>query len=171
MDSGVERNRSFRDVEFSRLEPCGYRTDPDVVDGWGRTLECGKPIPPPVAVLMERGTYYVYDGNHRYEALKQYMVGKESGTVRIGLVVPLPGYQFTYRWMGEFETYVLEAVPRRFACAAIFLTPLLSSVFAMGPDRGVAGCRSESLLCLLCLVRVDERVARRMEGRPAGGNV
>jgi uncharacterized ParB-like nuclease family protein len=122
----------FLDVPLSRLEHAGCRTDPDVVNGWMRTLNDGKSIPPPVAVLTERGTYYLHDGNHRFEALTQFLSDQgEAAKVRIAVAAPLPGHQFVYRSFGEYGTYIMQATPLRFATPARITTAVLASTVAL----------------------------------------
>jgi len=108
----------FREVPFSSLQHAGCCTDPVVVNGWLRTLRAGDPIAPPVAVLTESGQYYLHDGNHRFEALREYFGSDaDAATVRVAVAVPKPGYRFQHRWMGEYGTYLLESERRRFANA------------------------------------------------------
>jgi hypothetical protein len=129
----------FREIELSLLEHAGCWTDADVVDGWYVSLQSGRPIPPPVAVRTERGTYYLHDGNHRYEALQQYLAGRNNAKVRVAVAVPLPGYCFQHRWMGEYGTYVLEPVPQRFGYATTFAVPLVASAAALGLTAALPG--------------------------------
>jgi hypothetical protein len=121
----------FLDVPISKLESAGCCIDPDVVNGWVRTLEDGCPIPPPVAVLTERGTYYLHDGNHRFEALNQFLADDEQALVRVAVAVPLPGHEFVYRWFGDYGTYVLRDAPRLFAASAQATIALLASALAL----------------------------------------
>jgi hypothetical protein len=122
----------FLDVPLSRLEHAGCWTDPEVVNGWMRTLNNGKSIPPPVAVLTEHGTYYLHDGNHRFEALTEFLSEEgEAAIVRIAVAVPLPGHEFVYRSFGEYGTYVMQATPLRFATSARIVTAILASTVAL----------------------------------------
>lgn len=123
---------NFIEVPLSQLEPAGCAVDPDVVYGWCRTLMDGRSIPPPVAVLTERGTYYLHDGNHRFEALKQFLAAEEIAMVRIAVAVPHPGHRFSYCTFGDFGTYVLKNCPRRFARTAQITTAILASAIAVG---------------------------------------
>lgn len=123
---------AFVDVPLSQLEPAGCWTDPDVVSGWVRTLEDGKPIPPPVAVLTERGTYYLHDGNHRFEALSEFLAAEgDQALVRVAVAVPLPGHEFVYRCFGDYGTYVMHDCPLRFATVARAATAILASAIAL----------------------------------------
>ncbi len=121
----------FLDVPISKLESAGCCIDPDVVSGWVRTLEDGCPIPPPVAVLTERGTYYLHDGNHRFEALTEYLAEQEERTVRVALAKPLPGHEFVFRWFGEYGTYVLRDTPRMFTVSTQMTIALFASAIAL----------------------------------------
>lgn len=122
----------FTDVPLGRIEHAGCWTDAAVVSGWMRTLADGAPIPPPVAVLTERGTYYLHDGNHRFEAMSQFLGDdSESALVRVAVAVPLPGYEFVYRSCGEYGTYLLQGCPRRFAASASIIAAILASSTAI----------------------------------------
>ena len=122
----------FLDVPITKLESAGCCLDPDVVSGWARTLEDGCAIPPPVAVLTERGNYYLHDGNHRFEALSEFLSDREEPVVRIAVAVPLPGHEFVYRWFGDYGTYIIRDTPRIFAAGTQVTIALLASTFALG---------------------------------------
>jgi hypothetical protein len=98
---------SYDSVAVDLVEPAGCHTDPDVVQGWMDTIAECRPVPPPVASLTERGTYYLHDGNHRFEALRN--IG--APTVRLAIVMPLPGFGFVRCRYESFETYELQARP------------------------------------------------------------
>ena len=109
----------FVDVSLSRLEHAGCWSDPDIVSGWKATLMNGGSIPPPVAVLTERGTYYLHDGNHRYLALSDTLSQCEKDPrVRVAVAVPDRNHRFAYKSFGEYGTYVIERIPKRFARTA-----------------------------------------------------
>lgn len=118
----------FVDVPLSRLEHAGCWSDPDVVNGWKATLMKGGSIPPPVAVLTERGTYYLHDGNHRYLALADALGECDADpTVRVAVAVPNRDHRFTYKSFGEYGTYVIEQIPRRFARTAQVTAAVVAS--------------------------------------------
>lgn len=98
----------FTSVPLRQLEPAGSWTKPATVSKWLRHLNTGRHIPPPVVCATERGTLYIRDGNHRYEALLQFFGGNRDARVRVALVVPKRGYEFHYRWFATYGTYVLE---------------------------------------------------------------
>jgi hypothetical protein len=84
----------FTSVPLRQLEPAGSWTKPATVSKWLRHLNTGRHIPPPVVCATERGTLYIRDGNHRYEALLQFFGGNRDARVRVALVVPKRGYEF-----------------------------------------------------------------------------
>ncbi|HYG99794.1 MAG TPA: PIG-L family deacetylase [Terriglobales bacterium] len=98
----------FRDVPFRSLLSATSGRHPQVVDYYERGLRSGWPVPPPVVSANEGGTYYVHDGNHRYEAIGRVLNGQYQTNVRVAVVVPKPGFQFRWRWFGKYGTYVLE---------------------------------------------------------------
>jgi hypothetical protein len=127
------RNRvtlQFIDVQLASLEHAGCSTDPDVVKGWERTIRDGCPVPPPVAVLTERGTFYVCDGNHRLEALSR-VAAEENPLVRVGVIVPLDGWCFKRKRISDYSTYVLHPVRQPSILFARLLLPILLSVAAV----------------------------------------
>lgn len=136
----------FLDLPVSLLQSAGSWTDPDVVDGWVRTVHDGRSIPPPVAVRTESGNYYLHDGNHRYMALSRYL-GSDA-CVRVAIAVPLPGYRFEYQDFGEYGTYVLRAIPRRFTRVAQVATALAASVAATALTAFAAGTHSNPVLVI-----------------------
>jgi hypothetical protein len=123
----------FVQVPLSSLEHAGCWTDPEVVSGWVRTLSDSKPIPPPVAVLTERGTYYLHDGNHRLDALRIFVT--DTGCeplVQIALVSPIAGHKFVYRSFGEYGTYVIRDAPTPITIIARFITAIVASTLGLG---------------------------------------
>ena len=145
----------FVDVPLSSLEHAGCWTDPNVVAGWVRTLEDGKPIPPPVAVLTERGTYYLHDGNHRYEALTQFFKdlsgNHNEAVVRIAVATPLPGHEFVYRRCGEYGTYSMQDRPVRFETMVRAVIALLASAIALAVTASLPGVDRTPVYALLVL--------------------
>lgn len=122
----------FADVPLSSLEPAGCCTDPNVVNGWIRILEAGNPVPPPVAVLTERSTYYLHDGNHRFEALAHFLADTdEVPSVRVAVAVPLPGHEFVYRRCEGYGTYMIQDCPLRFTTTAKMVIAILASAVAL----------------------------------------
>ncbi|PSH03804.1 MAG: hypothetical protein CXZ00_10675 [Acidobacteria bacterium] len=122
----------YVDVPLSRLEHAGCWTDPEVVNGWMNTLNAGRPIPPPVAVVTERGTYYLHDGNHRLDALTRFLADEgEHARVRVAVAIPKPGNRFVYQSFGEYGTYVIQDCPLRFANTARLVTAILASTIAL----------------------------------------
>jgi hypothetical protein len=115
----------FVDVPVVLLECSGSWTDPDIVEGWVRTIQDGRSIPPPVAVRTESGMYYLHDGNHRYMALAQHT--EPDALVRVAVAVPLPGYRFEYQQFEQYGTYVISDLPRRFTRTAQTATALMAT--------------------------------------------
>lgn len=138
----------FVEVPLSRLEHAGCWTDADVVSGWVETLNHGRTIPPPIAVLTERGTYYLHDGNHRYLALQQFLATDSECMVRVAVAVPNEGFRFNYRWFGDYGTYVLEECPRRFATAARLGTAVLASLAALITTALIPGIHEAPIFAL-----------------------
>lgn len=97
----------FREVEFQTIEPAGSRKHPEVVAMWEDRLHRGKPIPPLVVCATPRHTWYLYDGNHRHEALRDYLHSKLA-PIRVAVLEPERGFAFLYRTFGDYGTYVLE---------------------------------------------------------------
>jgi hypothetical protein len=82
--------------------------------------------------LTERGTYYLHDGNHRYEALTQFHAGTdENPMIRVAVAVPLPGNEFVYRRCEGYGTYVVQELPLRFTTTAKMVIAILASVVAL----------------------------------------
>jgi LmbE family N-acetylglucosaminyl deacetylase len=102
-------NLHFRMVRYSQLESAGSPKNPPVVAKWVRKLTTGKPIPPLIVCKTERNTFYLRDGNHRYEALL-HTLGSVAANhrVRVVEVVPKPGFHFRYRWYRKYGTYVIK---------------------------------------------------------------
>jgi Domain of unknown function (DUF4118)/ParB-like nuclease domain len=132
----------YVDVPLSALEHAGCWTDPEVVEGWVTTIRNGGTIPPPVAVLTERGTYYLHDGNHRLEAL-QCAFGDDSGElVHVAVAVPQPGYRFVNRQFDGYSTYVIErlthpvdTVARAFIAIVLSTVALVATALLPGAER------------------------------------
>ena len=121
----------FREVPLSMVEHAQCWSDPAVVSGWNHALQAGQSVPPPVATLTDRGTYYLHDGNHRYIALREYLLSEETDpTIRVAVVLPQPGYRFVYKEFEEYGTYVLEGIPRRFARTAQLTAAVGASIAA-----------------------------------------
>lgn len=99
----------FADVGFFELEPARSLKHWDVLACWTRAIARGRAVPPLIVCRTDHGTYYVHDGNHRYEAMKicyRNRLGKLR--VRVAVLQPKPGYRFAYRWFRTYGTYVLE---------------------------------------------------------------
>ncbi|MFB3812617.1 MAG: hypothetical protein ACE14L_00785 [Terriglobales bacterium] len=100
----------FITVPIRQLEPAGSWTHPAIVNKWLTRMTAGRSVPPPVVCATERGTMYLRDGNHRYEAMRDLFAGDMDAPVRVARVVPKRGYEFRYRWFGSYGTYTLEPV-------------------------------------------------------------
>jgi hypothetical protein len=118
---------SFQDVPISQIEHAGCLTDPDVVTGWVRIVQEGRPIPPLVASRTERGTYYLHDGNHRFEALRAAVPGNCS--LRVAVVDARPGFRFRRVPIEDTYTYELQPDHRhRLSGMGAALTTLLTVI-------------------------------------------
>lgn len=148
----------FQEQPISSLEPAGCLVDPDVVNGWVDRIRCGFPIPPPVAVVTERGTHYLHDGNHRYLALSEYL-GSDAA-VRVAIARPLPGYRFRRRSCEGYSTYKLERDPHSVRTLLRWaLIPMLC-VLAVLLTRGVPGTsHSPFFVFLVVSVLISTRLA------------
>jgi len=113
----------FITASFRQLEPSGSLTDPAVVEKWIRRMQTGRTVPPMIVCTTERGTLYIRDGNHRYEAMRRFFIDNPDAKVRVARVVPAAGYGFRYRWLSRYGTYILEPTdafrgPHRNSCSA-----------------------------------------------------
>jgi LmbE family N-acetylglucosaminyl deacetylase len=136
----------FISVPLRLLQPAGTLKDPAVVSAYLKRMRTGRAVAPPVVCATERGTFYVRDGNHRYDALQEFFGGGDSGEVRVALAVPRPGFQFRYRWFGAYGTYILEplaenvrAFPMHSSRPAEAFTGR-SMVVVAHPDDETGGC-------------------------------
>jgi len=99
----------FRYVPFQELEPSGSLKNPHIVGRWLTKLQQGQRLPPLIVSPTEQGTFYLRDGNHRYEALRTYLgEGAARFPIRVAIAAAKRGFKFHYRWFGEYGTYVLE---------------------------------------------------------------
>jgi hypothetical protein len=98
----------FEDVPFGSLMPAGSWKHPDRVDWWLRRMRAGRPIPPPVVCRTDFGTCYLFDGNHRHDAIKERLGADcDELPVRVAMLVPKAGYEFRYRYFDTYGTYLL----------------------------------------------------------------
>lgn len=137
----------FIAVPMRLLEPAGSWTDPAIVSEWLMAMKTGRTVPPPIVCSTDRGTLYVYDGNHRYEAMRELFGGNPEAQVRVARVAPRSGYHFSFSWFGNYGTYVLKRVPakvtdhRRLARRARPKAPLgQTMVLVAHPDDETGGC-------------------------------
>lgn len=159
----------FVDVALRELEPAGSWTNPAIVSRWLRRMKAGRAVPPIVVCATERGSLYIRDGNHRFEALRDLFAGNLESRVRVARVVPKPGYQFRYRWLGNYGTYLLEPVsvrtPLRKSARSnrLEVAPRLGQTLLLmaHPDDETGGCAG--LLQRLC----DPVVLFATDGVPA----
>jgi LmbE family N-acetylglucosaminyl deacetylase len=159
----------FRSIRFAQLEPAASRKRPQVVTKWLAKLETREPIPPMIASLTQRGTYYVHEGNHRHEAMRLFLgASSPSCRIRVAVVAPRYGFCFRYRWFGTYGTYLLEPQvsslwpTSRKPGRSRGLEPLLhrTLVIASHPDDETA--------CAALLQRMrDPRVVFLTDGAPA----
>lgn len=104
---------TFEEVGIFDLEPASSLKHWDVLAFWTSMLARRRAVPPIIVSRTAQGTYYIHDGNHRYEAIKICFRNRLAKLrVRVAVVVPRPGYRFTYRWFQNYGTHVLEADPR-----------------------------------------------------------
>lgn len=141
----------YVEVPISLLEHAGCWTDPDVVAGWVQTLERGGTIPPPVGVLTERGTYYLHDGNHRFEALQQFAAGADDTLVRLAVAKPLAGYRFALRGFDGYSTYILEREYRAIDKLGMAVMALMLSSLGLFMTAMVPGVDNSPFFVILVL--------------------
>lgn len=131
----------YRSVPISQIQHAGCAIDPDVVHGWMVAMHEGVPIPPPVATVTERGTYYLHDGNHRFDALRNVL--SPDATVRVAVVKPLAGYRFARVPIGDTYTYILQEKPSvpvyvRAITAGVALSTLAIGLTHLTPGSDVS---------------------------------
>jgi LmbE family N-acetylglucosaminyl deacetylase len=99
----------FKNIGFETIEAAASLRQPEVVSKWLNRLERRLPIPPLVVCGTTYGTFYVLDGNHRVDAFSRFLDGRfEAIPIRVAEVVPKAGYEFRYRWLKTFGTFLLE---------------------------------------------------------------
>ncbi|HWR13952.1 MAG TPA: ParB/Srx family N-terminal domain-containing protein [Terriglobales bacterium] len=102
----------FREVDFDLLETASTLKHWDVLAMWTRQISCRRVIPPLIVTPTPHGTYYIHDGNHRYEALRVcFKRNLKRLRLRVAVVQPKVGYEFELRQFPNYQTYVL--VPAR----------------------------------------------------------
>jgi len=133
----------FLEVPFAALEHAGSGMHHERVEYWLNKLHGGYPIAPPVACRTERSTMYLHDGNHRFEALRRFLGedDHEASRIRVGVLVPQPGYRFSYRDFGTYGTYVLTYNRKPATSATLVLT--LESAWSMGEEQQLVLCGQE----------------------------
>jgi LmbE family N-acetylglucosaminyl deacetylase len=153
----------FATVPLGSLQPAGTLMDPAVVAAQLRRMQRGRALAPPVVSATESGTWYIHDGNHRYEAMQTFFSGFSGNrevSVRVAIAVPNAAYQFRYRWCGMYGTYLLEPVAS------------LLSTNAPGPFIGrtmvLVAHQDDETACAGLLQRlVDPLVVFATDGAPA----
>lgn len=159
----------FQYVPFMSLQIAPSGKHPDVVRAYERRIRSGKTIAPPVVSANDGGTFYVHDGNHRCEAIRN-VAGSTDANVRVATVTPKSGYLFRWRWFRAYGTYSLE--PEHMCCyrpvnrrglARAPIAPLLGRtvVLVAHPDDETGGCAA--LLQRMC----DPIVVFATDGAPA----
>lgn len=98
----------FRYVRFRSLQCAISAKHPGVVSAYARKIGLGLAVPPLIVSATEGGTYYVHDGNHRYEAIRSFFNCVPGAHVRVAVVLPKHGYRFQWRWFENCGTYILE---------------------------------------------------------------
>jgi hypothetical protein len=135
----------YMSVDIHLVEHAGCLTDPDVVQGWIDTIAEGRPVPPPVASITERGTYYLHDGNHRHQAL----LGTGAAQVRLAIILPKPGYAFVKTDHSEFFTYELRPRPTIPKVVRILTAVVLACALAILLTRLTPGTDSSPFFVIL----------------------
>ncbi|MFB3915378.1 MAG: PIG-L family deacetylase [Terriglobales bacterium] len=130
----------FDTVPLGRVEHAGSLMDPAVIARWLRKIRTGRAIPPLIVCPTEHNTFYVFDGNHRHQALHIAFSGDTSVPLRVGILRPRAGYQFRYRWFQSYGTYVLEpsSAPPRSLCDVRACFPGHTLVLLAHPDDDMA---------------------------------
>jgi hypothetical protein len=98
----------IRSLDFDLLEPARTLKHWDVLAVWTRQIACRRQIPPLIVSLTERGTYYIHDGNHRFEAIRVcYRNHLKRLRIRVAILKPKPGFAFEPRSFTTHWTYQL----------------------------------------------------------------
>jgi LmbE family N-acetylglucosaminyl deacetylase len=157
----------FAEVPLGLLQPAGSLSHSDVSMNWRRRLELGRPIPPLIVCATGRGTFYVWDGNHRYHALRSFLGDMPDVLVRVAIVVPKAGFQFRRRWFGNYGTYLLE--PTKFRSAIVRSDSHLSLCESFrGRTMVLVGHPDDETACTAPLHRLkDCTVVFATDGAPA----
>jgi hypothetical protein len=101
-------NIDLRSIDFDLLEPAKTLKHWDVLALWTRQIACRRQIPPLIVSLTERGTYYIHDGNHRFEAIRVcYRNHLKRLRLRVAVLKPKPGFAFEPRSFATHWTYQL----------------------------------------------------------------
>lgn len=130
-------------VPLDRLEPAGSLIQPKVTARWLAVMKNRRCVPPPVVCATETGTFFLFDGNHRYRAMQQLFGENPTAEIKVALVSPKPGFRFRYRWFSTHGTYVLEPSfsATRPLRPRISLSPLgRTLVLVAHPDDETGGC-------------------------------
>ncbi|HVZ17931.1 MAG TPA: ParB/Srx family N-terminal domain-containing protein [Terriglobales bacterium] len=99
---------TIRPVSVWDIEPAHSLKHWDVLAFWTRQIACRRQIPPLIVALTERGTYYIHDGNHRFEALRICYRNHLNGlSLPVAVVQPKEGYEFQLRCFATYGTYQL----------------------------------------------------------------
>jgi LmbE family N-acetylglucosaminyl deacetylase len=132
----------FRHVPLNLLQHGGSSTDPARVDYWIQRIQTRRTIPALIGCETEPGTFYLFDGNHRYQALQEVLRGEPEAPVRVGVPRPHPGYEFRYRWFRAYGTYVLEPawMPSRLLRHTSECFPGRTMILVAHPDDETGGC-------------------------------
>lgn len=130
----------FAEVPFQQLQPAASLIDPAVVESQIRRMRQGRTLAPLVVSETASGALYVHDGNHRYRALLAFHNGDEDVRIRVAVAVPRPGYEFRYRWFGDYGTYLLELATPLLSDATALPFTGRTMVLVAHPDDETGGC-------------------------------
>ena len=138
----------FVNVSIRQLEPAGSWKHPAVVSKWRRIMRTGRTVPPLIGCATERGTFYIHDGNHRYEAMRGLFAGNPDAQVRVA------------QPRSDARVELLRAGVQAAQVA-------LAAVERAGDQRAAGRREAERLHRAVRLDRVAEQVARAQLGAEA----
>lgn len=116
----------LREVTFDLLQPANTRKHWDVLAKWTRQIACRRRIPPIIVSKTGFGSYYIHDGNHRYEAIRTCFRGALKRLhLPVAVIEPKSGYRFEPLSFATHWTYIL--VPNRIGTGGLMMQAAVPS--------------------------------------------